>query len=91
MMLVVEVAWVIGDDTLLEIVSWEVVDTESLLQAQLWREKHWWGITPEKKLPDIAYHSNRYLHNAMKMIVKMQSLSPQEKQDLMKRIQNASR
>ena len=87
MMLVVEVAWVISDDTLLQIVSWEVLDTDSLLQAQLWRDKHWWDITPEKKLPDIVHHCQKYLHNAMKLIIKMQSLSPQEKQDLMKRIQ----
>lgn len=88
MMLVVEVAWVIGDDALLQVVSWEADDkTDSLLQAQLWREKHWWDITPEKKIPEIARHCNVYLQNALKMIVKMQSLSPQEKQDLMKRIQ----
>jgi hypothetical protein len=41
MMLVVEIAEVIGDDTLMHVVSGDVGEMQDvLMQAQLWREKH---------------------------------------------------
>jgi DNA primase len=87
MMLVVEVAGIMWDDALLQVVSGEIENKDVLLQAQLWRDKHRWDMPVEKKLPDIKRHCQQYLHNAMKMMVKLTSLSPQEKQDIMKRIQ----
>jgi DNA primase len=88
MMLVVEIAEVIWDDTLMRVVSGDAWEMQHiLLQAQLWREKHRWTVTPDKKIVDIKRECQKYLHNAQKIIIKMQSLNPQEKQDLMKRMQ----
>ena len=89
MMLVVELAGVIGDDMLVKVVSGDVEESiqHDLAQAQLWREKHWWEIGPEKKLPEIKRHCHTYLQNALKVIIKMQTLSAWEKQDITKRVQ----
>lgn len=40
MMLVVEVAGIMGDDALLQVVSGEIENKDVLSQAQLWRDKH---------------------------------------------------
>ncbi|MEI7477211.1 MAG: hypothetical protein WCJ81_01355 [bacterium] len=88
MVLVVEVAGIVEDNLLLDIVSGDVSEKhEELLQAQLQREKHWETLTPDKKTVEVTYHCHKYLHDAMKRIIKMTNLSPQEKQDLVKRIQ----
>jgi hypothetical protein len=72
----------------MHVVSGDVGEMQDvLMQAQLWREKHRWTVTPDKRVVDIKRESQKYLHNAQKMIVKMQTLNPQEKQDLMKRMQ----
>ena len=88
MMLVVEIAEVIWDDAIMNVVSGDVWESQDLLmQAQLWREKHRGTLTPDKKLIDVKRECQKYLHNAMKIISKMQSLNAQEKQDVIKRIQ----
>ncbi len=90
MALVVEIAGIIEDEALLAVVTGEVGENHhALAEAQLWREKHWDTTTPDKKIIEIKHHCNKYLHNAMRQIIKMQSLSPEEKQELMKRIQTS--
>jgi hypothetical protein len=92
MMLVVEVAWIIWDDLLVQVVSGEIEEQkETILQAQLRWEKHRWEITADKKIPDIKHHCSKYLHNATKILIKMKSLSNEEKQALLKRIQLSSK
>lgn len=86
MMQVVELAGVIDDDAFLQIVSGDIADTELLLQAQLWWEKHREGLLPEKKIAEIDRHCRAYIQNALKQVIKMQNLTAAEKQELIGRM-----
>ena len=88
MMQVVELAGIVNDDKLLQIVSGEIdLDEQALLgQAQLRWEKHWEGVTDEKKATEVIRHSRVYLQKSLQHIMKLKTLSPQEKQDLIARM-----
>jgi DNA primase len=87
MMLVVEVAGVVGNDELLKVVSWEVEESDTTLwQAQLWWDKHWWALTPDKKILDITRKCLEYLQSAKQLMWKIKTLSIEEKIDINKRI-----
>lgn len=93
MMLVVETAGLIGDDALLRVVSGDFSGDEQsslesdLAQAQLRWETHREWFTADKKSSEIIHHCKQYLQNALRQIIKNTTISQQQKQDLMKRVQ----
>jgi hypothetical protein len=91
MMQVVEIAGIIDDTKLLQCVSGEIdiIEQSLLSQSQLRWEKHWEGVTDEKKITEVIRHSRIYLQKSLQFAMKITSLSPHEKEDLIRRMRSA--